>query len=89
MTTTLIVIAVVGAVGLVLFGLDRLALWAERRGWLYYRHQKGKGAVNLGFLDQIYQPSMEHVVEEETREHTVADQDESGDDPNLELQPPA
>lgn len=86
MTTALIVAAAVVAVGLVLFGLDQLGLWAERRGWLYYRHDKGRGAVNLGFLDQIYQPSMEHVIEEETAERTVADQAESGDDP--ELDPP-
>jgi hypothetical protein len=84
MATVLIVTAVVVAVGLVLFGLDQLGLWAERRGWLCYRHEKRRGAVNLGFLDQIYQPSMEHVIEEETTERTVADQDESGDDPDLD-----
>jgi hypothetical protein len=84
MTTALTVLAVLALVGVVLFGLDQLALWAERRGWLFYRHEKGKGSVNLGFLDQIYQPAMEHVIEEETTERTVADQAESGDEPDLE-----
>ena len=31
---------VVAGIGLVLFLLDQLALWAERRGWLYWRKRK-------------------------------------------------
>lgn len=34
-------------------------------------------------LDQIYQPSIEHMIEEQTSESIRADQDESGDRPNI------
>ena len=36
------------------------------------------------WLDQIYQPSIEHLIDEETSEAILADQDESGDKPNAE-----
>jgi hypothetical protein len=75
----LVVAAIVVGIALLGYGLHRAALWAERKGWIYYRNRRGRG-VNLGFLDQIYQPAMEHVIEEETQERTVADQAESGDD---------
>lgn len=29
---------------LLLYGLHRLALWAEARGWIYYRQARGGGA---------------------------------------------
>lgn len=51
-------------VGLVLF--DRLAVWAERRGWIYWRHRPGSGAGAgaLGELIDVFQPSHRVVVEE-------------------------
>lgn len=79
MTTALVIAGVVVALLLVGFGLDRLGLWAERKGWVYYRTRRGKGPVNLGLLDQIYQPSMEHVIEEETQERTFGETIESAD----------
>lgn len=62
-----------------LVALDRLALWAESRGWLYWRRSERRGGGSLGLLEEIYQPSMIHVFEEETRLQTEAEQDESGE----------
>jgi hypothetical protein len=65
--------------------LDRLLLWMERRGWVYYRRTRSRGGGALyHMLDihRIYDPGIEHVKEityaEEQRE------DESGDPPVAE-----
>jgi hypothetical protein len=73
---------IVGALIVVLVGgflLDRLALWMESQGWIYWRRSKRRGGGSLGYLEAIYQPSMTYVFEEETRLQTEAEQDESGE----------
>ena len=67
-------------VGLVV--VDRLLLWIESRGWIYYRRNKpGRGAATYHLLEwtSILDPSMrsaqEILVEEEEQE------DESGAPP--------
>ena len=69
-------------VALVLYGLHHLALWAERRGWIYYRHTKRPPGVGLGLLAPIYKPELEHVVEEGTSQRGRRDETdrETGDD---------
>ena len=57
--------------------------WAGKRGWVFNKHNPrpiGSGMPMM--LDQIYQPSIEHVIEEQTSESIRADQNESGDKPN-------
>ena len=65
-----------------LVALHHLALWAESRGWLFYKHRKAS-AGNLGsaFLEvqSILEPGTKHVVE--SRLDSVAEEDESGDPP--------
>ncbi len=63
-------IAVAIAVGL--FCLDRLCLYLERHGWLYYRRTKPKGGAAGGmflemqsFLDSSTKYVVEHLKEEE------------------------
>ncbi len=59
--------------------------WAAKRGWVFNRHNprpRGSGIPML--LDQIYQPSIEHMIEEQTSESIRADQDESGDKPSVD-----
>lgn len=70
--------------GLVLVGyvLHRAALWAEQRGWIYYTTKRRPGGAGLSLIGQIYQPSIEHVVEEQQSERMRADQDDSGDAPD-------
>lgn len=59
------------AVLLVMVGLmlDRIGLWAERRGWIYWRKRRpslsgGAAAGMLGDLQAVLSPSYRHVVEE-------------------------
>ena len=64
----IILFGIIAAVGL--FLLDKLALWAEGRGWIYYRkkHSSG-GAIGNAFLElqAFLEPSKRHVVEERKR----------------------
>ncbi len=58
------VLALVGLVGL-LYGLDRLGLWLEDRGWLYYRKKKPQSSP-MGMwvgLQQAIEPRVKHVQE--------------------------
>ena len=75
------IVGVIAALLVAGFMLDRLALWAEARGWIYWRRSPRRGAGSLGFLEPIFQPSMTHVIEEETREQTEAEQDPAGEAP--------
>ena len=61
------------------FAADRLALWMESKGWIYWRRSERRGSASLGMLETIYQPSMVYTFEEETRQLTEAEQDESGE----------
>ena len=59
--------------------------WAAKRGWVFNKHNPrptGSGVPMM--LDEIYQPSISHVIEEQTSESIRADQIESGDKPNTE-----
>lgn len=62
-----------------------LTRWAGKRGWIYNKHNPrpaGSGVPMM--LDELYQPSIEHVIEEQSSEAIRADQTESGDKPNSE-----
>jgi lipoate-protein ligase A len=54
----------VPAIAVALYFLDRLALWLEARGLLYYRKKKpeGSGSALLGAFQQIYEPAVKHVL---------------------------
>ncbi len=79
LATVLIAAVVVGIV----FGLFASSRWAGERGWFYNKHNPRPPGAGLrpGPFDEIYQPSVRHVIEEETSERIRADQDESGDKP--------
>jgi hypothetical protein len=69
-------------VGVAALLLDRLALWAERRGWMYYRHRKPSGSsLGSAFLEvqTLLEPGKRHVAEVQRQEAT--EQDEQGDPP--------
>lgn len=55
--------------------VDRLALAAERRGWIYYRHRKASSAplssAAFGPVAEVFQPGNRIVVEERIRRRTV------------------
>lgn len=82
MTWVIAAVLAVAAGAAVLYGLHRVATWAEGRGWIYYRSEDRKGPLPMGMLEEIYQPSVEHLVVEVSDDAIRADQDESGADPH-------
>ncbi len=76
---TVILVAVGAVIGL--FGLDRLLLWAEARGWIFYRHNKpdSKGAI-LNPVFDILNPSHEHLVQEQERQRIAGSEDTTNQD---------
>jgi len=67
-----------------LYGLHRLALWAEGRGWVYYRtHRAPVGSAGMAMLEvtSILDPAAEYVIEETRDSRARAEQDESGEGP--------
>ena len=78
--TKLILLGIAVAAALLLF--DRLFLWMESRGWLYYRRTKSRGGASLyHFLDihKIYNPEIQEVIEIKYGEEQQ--EDESGEPP--------
>jgi hypothetical protein len=70
-------LAVVG-----LYGLHYLALWAESRGWIYYRtNHPPLGAAGLAMMEvvSIIHPQMECVIEEVRSEQAQSEQDQNGE----------
>ena len=76
--------ALVGlAVLAALYCLHRIAVWAERRGWIYYRTKQGSsGALGNAFLEvqAIFDPAAKHVLEERLKDDV--DAEEAGDPPD-------
>ncbi len=77
-----VIIAVGAIVALALAALFvHLTLtWMAARGWVYYRPIERQRPTSLGFIEEVFHPSMEHVIDEETRDKTEADQKESGEE---------
>jgi hypothetical protein len=78
MKYTLIGLAVIGG----FYGLHRLAVWAEARGWIYYLHRHGSsGALGNAFLEvqSMIEPSARVALEERVKDDHEGD--ESGDPP--------
>lgn len=70
MTTIVLVASAVVCAAALLYGLHRLATWAEARGWVYYRKGRGSSGAAAGAafrLHSLTRPSVEHVVEERRR----------------------
>ena len=74
------ILVVVAVLALVLIAGHLLLTWAERRGWVYYRSTDRPRPRSLGLFEEIYQPSVSHVTEQQATEETEADQSESGEE---------
>ena len=73
---------VLAGVGVGVFALDRFLLWAEARGWIYYRKRKASpGTLGSAFLEiqGMLQEGAKHTVEERRAE--APEVDEHGDPP--------
>lgn len=59
--------------------LDRLGLWMEEKGWVYYRKKKPKsgwGDVLIG--GNVFEADAKHL--QEARQEQTQQEDEDGDD---------
>ena len=66
-----------------LYGLHRVALWSERRGWIHYEKKRGSsGTLSAAFLEiqALVEPSKRHVQEERQRDQEESEED--GDPPS-------
>src|SRR5262249_40596879 len=65
------------AIGIIaiLVGLDRLGLWLESRGWLYYRRKKPSSTPLSAFvgMQQVIEPGVKHVIEVRQEKRSEAD----------------
>jgi hypothetical protein len=80
-------IVIAGLVTAVLL-FDLAMLWAEGRGWVYWRRNKAsRSALGSAMLEvqSILEPDKEHVVEERARER--GDIQQTGDDDPLDGDP--
>ena len=64
-----------GAVA-VLYGLHRLGLWLDDRGWLYYRKSSRKGRMSL-LLASVIDPEARRILE--LQEKVQLEEDDDGD----------
>ena len=62
----------------VIYGLHRLASFAESQGWIFYRTRPPRVRM-LGLLEELVDPRAEYLVEEQSSEAIRADQAETGD----------
>jgi len=64
-----------------LYGLHRLLIRMEDRGWIYYRKAGSGGSVSraVGELQSLLEPGQRHAVEERRAERS--EQREKGDPP--------
>lgn len=67
---------------LILFLLDQLGLWMERKGWFYYRNSEPKGTTGVGNalheLNSIFDSTVKS--QDEIREEMQQEEQESGDE---------
>jgi hypothetical protein len=66
---------IAGAVA-ALYGLHRLVLWLEDRGWLYYRRTSRKGRWGLA-IASIFDQEARRI--QEMQERVQVEEDEDGD----------
>lgn len=67
------------------YSLHRLAIWAEARGWIYYRNQRGPlGGYGMALIEATtpFAPEIEHTIAEQQSERVRADATESGSTPH-------
>ena len=64
-----------------IYGLHRLGLWMEERGYIYYLHKKPKGGSAIGSLvafQRAIEPRAEYVIQAEQVNQEIAEEGDSG-----------
>lgn len=83
-----ILIAIGGLVAL--YGLHRLGLWMEQRGWIYYWHKQSEvGAAScFSELQRVIEPQSRHVIQiKDEKRHHSEDEADGQLNPSDSLQP--
>lgn len=69
--------------------LDRVAVWAEARGWIYWRRRspdRRGGGGPLGDVFELFQPSRQHLIAERDRQRlTIAQRETDEPQPDVDL----
>ena len=81
MDVAVIILGVIAGLAVLIYGAHRFLLYAEQRGWVYYKHKRapaGSGALAFMELMSIYKPEIEHVIEEERGGDLRVTDDETG-----------
>lgn len=71
-------------IAVALFAIDQLALWAERKGWIYWRKTKRRGSAMsdvLTGLDAVTNPAAQHVAD--AKQAKKLEERDNGDPPKL------
>jgi len=74
----------VALLGSLLFGLHRLLVYCESRGWIHYMKRRGSYGglgVTSNFLN-MYDPSRRHLQQTARITEWKRDEDDDGDDPD-------
>ena len=64
-----------------LYGLHRLGLWMEERGYIYYLHKKPKGGSAIGSLvafQRAIDPRAEYVIQADRVNQEISEEGASG-----------
>ena len=77
-----LILGAIAMLGLVALGTHLLLTIFNKRGWVYYQNLDAPKGSWLGLIEEIYQPSVTHVVDQQTLEESSRDQTESGDPDN-------
>jgi len=56
----------VAGISIAIYGLHRLALFAESRGWIFYKTRPPR-VRTLGLLEELIEPEVEHMIEAKPR----------------------
>jgi hypothetical protein len=86
----IVILIIVGVIG-GLIALDRLLLWMEAKGWIYWRKVKPRGgglAVGLMAMQQFIEPDVRHVREERDQRRAADSAEAGSNDPASELPDP-
>lgn len=65
--------------------LHLLALWMERKGWIYYKHNKpSSSALDNAFLEvqSILEPNKKHIIEIKKEQKREDEDKGEGEAPN-------
>jgi hypothetical protein len=79
MSSFVLAVAVIVVLGVVALLTHLLLTVFNKRGWVYYRNPEAPRGSWLGLIEEIYQPSVTHVADQQNLEESHRDQTESGD----------